>query len=45
MAWKEKPWTAFAMAYRMAQLVNTLVVRPTQLAIVNGLNKNLCSIY
>ena len=37
----EAPETALANAWRMAQVVNTLVGRPMQVAIVNGLNKNL----
>lgn len=33
------PEMAFAMAWRMAHVVKTLVERPRQVAIVNGLNK------
>lgn len=32
---------AFAMAWRMAHVVSTVVGRPIQVAIVKGLNKNL----
>src|SRR3569833_55733 len=35
------PAMAFAMAWRMKQLVKTLVERPTQLAMVKGLRRNL----
>jgi hypothetical protein len=38
---KDKPETAFETAYRMAQVVKTLVARPMQVAIVNGLNRKL----
>ena len=41
MALKGAPRTALAMAKRIAQLVKTLVVRPMQLAIVNGLKRKL----
>lgn len=37
----ELPTTAFAIACRIAHVVKTLVGRPTQVAIVNGLNRNL----
>lgn len=35
------PETARAIAYRIAQFVNTLVGRPIHVAIVNGLKRNL----
>lgn len=38
---KEAPATAFEMAWRMAQVVKTLVGRPIHVAIVNGLNRKL----
>lgn len=37
----DAPFTAFAMAWRMAQVVKTLVGRPMQVARVKGLNKKL----
>jgi hypothetical protein len=37
----EAPLTALAIAWRMAQVVKTLVGRPIQVAIVKGLNKKL----
>jgi hypothetical protein len=37
----EAPATAFEMAWRIAQVVKTLVGRPIQVAIVNGLNRKL----
>lgn len=40
---KGRPLTALDMEYRMAQVVNTLVGRPIQVAIVKGLNRNLAS--
>ena len=39
---KEAPITAFEMACSIAQVVRTLVGRPMQVAIVNGLNRKLC---
>lgn len=38
---REAPTTAFEMAYRMVQVVRTLVGRPIQVAIVKGLKRNL----
>lgn len=40
---KERPLTAFDIEYRIAQEVKTLVGRPIQVAMVNGLNRNLVS--
>jgi hypothetical protein len=37
----EAPATAFEIAWRTAQVVKTLVGRPIQVAIVNGLNRKL----
>lgn len=39
MAVRDRPWQAFAIAYRIAQLVKRLVGRPRQDAIVKGLNR------
>ena len=39
----DAPVTPFAMAWRMAHVVNTLVGRPMQVAIVKGLSKKLTS--
>jgi len=36
-----RPLTAFAIEYRIAHVVNTLVGRPRQVAIVKGLKRNL----
>lgn len=41
MALMGAPWTALAMACRMAAVVKTLVDRPRHVAIVNGLKRNL----
>ena len=38
---KEAPATAFEIAWRMAQVVKTLVGLPIHVAIVNGLNRKL----
>lgn len=38
---REAPETAFANACNMAQVVNTLVGRPMQVAIVKGLKRKL----
>lgn len=35
------PWTAFAMASKIVQVVNTLVGRPIHVAMVNGLKRKL----
>ena len=37
----DAPFTAFATAWSMAQVVKTLVGRPMQVAMVKGLNKKL----
>jgi hypothetical protein len=39
MALKGAPDTAFATAWRIAQVVKTLVERPTQVAMVKGLKR------
>ncbi|CCU74808.1 hypothetical protein BGHDH14_bgh05328 [Blumeria hordei DH14] len=38
---KDAPATAFAIAIKIAQVVKTLEGRPTQVATVKGLNRNL----
>lgn len=38
---KEAPATAFEIAWRIAQVVNTLVGRPIHVAIVKGLKRKL----
>jgi hypothetical protein len=41
MADRGLPWMAFEMAWRTVHVVNTLVDRPMQVAIVKGLKRKL----